>query len=334
MLMENCQVSRLIGELLREGKEREWLEFKMNLQDPKEIGKYISALSNSAALAGKSHGFAIWGIQDSTKQVAGTSFDPSTARIGNEELESWLSRMLRPRIGFHFESTEANGKRLVLLSVEKAYSHPVQFQNVEYIRLGTTTRPLNDYPAKARALWMVLNSHSFEENIAADSLSDEEALSLLDVQAYFDLLEHPVPGDRQGILEALLKDNLVHKTPLGSWGITNLGAILLAKDLSEFKSLKRKAPRIIFYKAADRTETSREIAWQAGYASGFESAIASLVDKLPSNEVIARALRKNVPMYPELAIRELVANALIHQDFTVPGTGPMIEVFDQKDRNH
>ncbi len=35
-------------------------------------------------------------------------------------------------------------------------------------------------------------------------------------------------------------------------------------------------------------------------------------------------------MYPELAVRELVANALIHQDFSLTGTGPMVEVFQDR----
>ena len=35
-------------------------------------------------------------------------------------------------------------------------------------------------------------------------------------------------------------------------------------------------------------------------------------------------------MYPELAIRELVANAIIHQDFSITGTGPMIEIFSDR----
>ncbi|MBN1928765.1 MAG: transcriptional regulator [Chlorobiaceae bacterium] len=48
---------------------------------------------------------------------------------------------------------------------------------------------------------------------------------------------------------------------------------------------------------------------------------------MPSNEVIGQALRKTLPMFPELAIRELVANALIHQDFHLTGTGPMVELF-------
>ena len=38
-------------------------------------------------------------------------------------------------------------------------------------------------------------------------------------------------------------------------------------------------------------------------------------------------MRKEVSMYPELSVRELVANAIIHQDLTLRGTGPMIEIF-------
>lgn len=51
---------------------------------------------------------------------------------------------------------------------------------------------------------------------------------------------------------------------------------------------------------------------------------------LPRNEVVGEALRKDVPMYPELAVRELVANALIHQDFFMKGTGPMVEIFSDR----
>ena len=45
---------------------------------------------------------------------------------------------------------------------------------------------------------------------------------------------------------------------------------------------------------------------------------------------IGQALREERPMYPEIAIRELVANALIHQDMTITGAGPMIELFDDR----
>ena len=67
-----------------------------------------------------------------------------------------------------------------------------------------------------------------------------------------------------------------------------------------------------------------------GYACGFEGLLAYISGVLPANEVFGAALRKSVPMYPELAVRELVANALIHQDFFVSGAGPMVEIFDDR----
>ena len=48
------------------------------------------------------------------------------------------------------------------------------------------------------------------------------------------------------------------------------------------------------------------------------------------NEEIGKAFRRDVRMYPEIAIRELVANALIHQDFKETGAGPIIEIFSDR----
>lgn len=42
--------------------ENEWLEFKVDRDDPHEIGEYISCLSNSAALSGQETAFMLWGI--------------------------------------------------------------------------------------------------------------------------------------------------------------------------------------------------------------------------------------------------------------------------------
>jgi predicted HTH transcriptional regulator len=116
----------------------------------------------------------------------------------------------------------------------------------------------------------------------------------------------------------------------GGWDITNLGAILFAKDLNQFKGLARKAMRVIVYEGKGRLKTIREQTGRTGYASGFEGLIDFVNALMPRNEVVGRALRKEVPMFPEPAIRELVANALIHQDFSVTGSGPVIEIFSDR----
>ena len=88
--------------------------------------------------------------------------------------------------------------------------------------------------------------------------------------------------------------------------------------------------RVIQYRGSSRIETLREQVGTRGYASGFEALIGFINGLLPSNEVIEQALRRTVPRFPELAVRELVANALIHQDFFVTGAGPMVEIFEDR----
>ena len=158
-------------------------------------------------------------------------------------------------------------------------------------------------------------------------MGSDDVLKLLDYPAYFELLKLPLPESRDGILAALQADELILPGKGGHWDITNLGAMLFAKKLADFRTLKRKALRVILYKGENRVETMREQEGGKGYASDFEGLISYIVGLLPENEVIGQALRRKVPMFPDLAIRELVANAIIHQDFHATGTGPMIEIF-------
>jgi len=55
-----------------------------------------------------------------------------------------------------------------------------------------------------------------------------------------------------------------------------------------------------------------------------------IMSLLPQSEVIEKALRKKRTVYPEIALREIVANALIHQDFSITGAGPLVEIFDDR----
>jgi predicted HTH transcriptional regulator len=158
----------------------------------------------------------------------------------------------------------------------------------------------------------------------------EEVLSLLDYPAYFDLTHQPLPENRTGIIEKLTSEKFIRIKDNGRYDITNLGAILFAKNLNAFERLARKAIRVVIYRGNNRVETIREQTGVKGYAVGFEGAIAFINTLLPQNEVIEQALRKEVRMFPEVAIRELVANAVIHQDFSLTGTGPMVEIFSDR----
>jgi len=320
----------LLKELCGLNRESEWVEFKSNNDNPEEIGQYISALANSAALLGKPHAYMIWGVDNSSHEIIGTTFLPHSKKIGNEELENWLLRLLKPRINFRFYTLCENGKNVILLEIGAACQHPVQFQNIEYIRIGSYKKKLKDFPEKERELWRAFDRIPFEREIAEENLEVDEVLKLLDYPAYFDLLNLPLPEGREGILKTLEEEKMITRGATGKWDITNLGAILFAKRLSDFRTLKRKAVRVILYEHDSKIRTIKEQEGSKGYASGFEGLIDFIKNLLPSNEVIGQALRKQVPMFPDIAIRELVANAIIHQDFHSSGTGPMIEIFPSR----
>ncbi len=320
----------LLTELRKLSNETEWVEFKYQNDTPNEIGEYLSALANSAALIGKVTAFMIWGVDDQTHDIIGTTFSPSTKKIGNEELENWLLRLLSPKINFHFHPIDIDDKKIIILEVGAAFRHPVRFKHNEYIRVGSYKKKLKEFPEKERELWRVFDKNPFEKEIAADNLPAEDVLKYIDYPAYFDLLKLPLPEFRDGILTALESDEMIEKSKNGKWNITNLGAILFAKQLSDFKNMKRMAVRVILYKGDSRVETLKEQEGTKGYASGFEGLIGFVSNLLPGNEIIGQAFRKEVPMFPELAIRELVANAIIHQDLHATGTAPMIEIFDRR----
>ncbi|MGD0962207.1 MAG: ATP-binding protein [Methylomonas sp.] len=324
------QLANLLRELCKLPKETEWVEFKHNNDDPQLIGEYISALANSAALLGKQAAYVVWGVADEDHYLLGTEFKPSMARHKQQELENWLLQKIVPKIHFQFLEFIVNDQSFVILEISPANQTPVQFDGVEYIRVGSYTKKLKDHSAKERELWRMFDRVPFERQIAASDQSSEQVLRLLDYPAYFDLVKLPLPDNRAGILSGLEADSLIFKSDSGQWHISNLGAVLFARKLESFPHLTRKAVRVVLYRGNSRVQTIREIPGTKGYATGFEGLIGYINNLLPENEVIGQALRKSVPMFPELAIRELVANALIHQDFALTGTGPMIEIFNDR----
>jgi ATP-dependent DNA helicase RecG len=327
------QLSALLVELLALPHETEWVEWKHDNDHPEMIAERLSALANSAALYGREFGYMVWGVEDGSRKVIGTAFRPRQAKKGNEELENWLMRTLHPQVNFQMHEWMHQGVPMVLFEIPRAAHAPVRFGNEEFIRVGSLTKRLREYQDKERELWAIFARRPFETGIAKASLAGTDVLRLLDYDRCLKLLQIPLPTDQQGILNKLADESLVVPQPGGRYNITNLGAILFATNLAEFDRLGRKALRIIKYKGDGRTDTERE--WrdapsQMGYAVSFEATVAFINSQLPQNEPVGQAFSTEVRVYPETAIRELVANCLIHQDFSVSGAGPMVEIFARR----
>lgn len=327
--MELENMDNVILDLIELEEECEWLEFKKNNSDPQEIGEYLSALSNSACYHKQPFGYLIYGLEDQTKKIIGTTFKPKNEKKGNQELENWLATQLNPRIDFNIYELDLQGKRLVVFRIEATKNTPVSFRGSPYIRIGSYKKSLDDHPEVERKIWKRDDYYVFEKEISLGRLTADQVLQLIDFANYFDLIQLPLPTTRDFIIERLVQDKVIARE-VSFFNITNLGALLFAKEIDQFEKLGRKAVRVIIYQGNNRIKAKREFIGKKGLAIEFEGLIRFLEEQLPSNEEIGKALRKKVSMYPILAIRELVANAIIHQDFSMKGVSPMIEIFDNR----
>lgn len=215
-----------------------------------------------------------------------------------------------------------------MYKIPAASSRPVTFLNTAYIRVGSLTKKLLGYPEKEAKLWRREPGNSLNKTVVKECKTAGDVVKYLSAETYFDKLHLPLPQTTDGIVERLLSEKLICKTELG-YGITELGAILLAKDLRDFDNLHRKAVRIIVYKGKNKIETIREQSFEQGYAVCFSQMVDWVNGQLPANEEIGQAERIEVRMYPPIAIREIMANMLIHQDFSVLGF-PMIEIYSDR----
>jgi predicted HTH transcriptional regulator len=317
----------LIQELINLPNETEWAEFKANYQDPQMIGEYISALSNSAALCGKSKGYLIWGINDDTRKIEGTGFNYRKSKKGNEELESWLSRLLVPQIDIKFSEAEVDVVTVLVLEIPCATTQPVRFAGVEYIRIGTSKKKLKDYPDKERQLWRTFDSTPFELRIVVRNISEDEIVMLLDYPKYYDLLELPIPKNRNKVFDDFKKEKFIVANDAGNWDITTMGALLMGKDIKKFEGMLKKTVRVIWYKGNDRINAIREKEFSGGYAFSHEDIVQYILTIIPQEEIMEGPIRKTSYAFPETVIRELLANSMIHQALEQKGTSIMVELF-------
>lgn len=320
----------VLKELLALRQETEWIEYKVNNSSPQEIGEYISALSNSACYHERDKAYLIFGVEDETYRVVGTTLKPRQEKIGSQELENWLATQLTPPVDFNIHEVEYEGQPVVVFAIDATRHTPVSFKGRPYIRIGSYKKSLDDHPERERKIWNQTNRYSFEKEIAFAGATSERVLELIDYAGYLDLTGQTHPGTTTGILDRLQQEKIIIRRDDGLFDVSNLGAILFARRTDDFEALARKAVRVVSYHGNNRIRTRKEQVGTKGYAVGFEGVVEYINGQLPTQEEIGPALRREKAVYPPLAIRELVANAIIHQDFGVGGSSPMVEIFDNR----
>jgi ATP-dependent DNA helicase RecG len=300
------------------------LDWKANLSDHKDrLAEHLMAFANYP-----NGGSLVFGVADSGQlvgvdQAAVAQMANTLANIGRDAIE--------PPLALDHAVVDFKGVPVLLVHVPEQGVKPVhrRGKTIEesWVRSGGSTRKASRQEVGA----LMLNSATphWEELRASTLLDLNDVLARLDVATIAKLLERPLPNEPAELGQWLLAEGLVVADGRGFY-ITNFGAIAAARKLDDFGSLERKRIRVIRYRGTNKVNTIDELPGNKGYAVGFEGLIGYLKRSLPHSEVIQQSLRTEVSVYPEIALRELIANALIHQDFTVTGAGPMVEIYDDR----
>lgn len=290
-----------------------------------KLTRHLSAFSNHPG-----GGFLVFGVEDESGSLLGVSTEQVSAIT--QKLSSLGRDSLLPVIKIDHSVELYKDIPLLFVYVPENMVKPVHISNgtIEdtYIRSGGTTRKAS----RQEVGGLMLNSRTpqFEELHCSPLLAGAEILEKLDHRAIYELLGKPVPADDQEVLRWLVSEKMIDEVDGSGFYVTNLGALAAARSLQDFEPLSRKAIRLIQYAGVNKERTKREYPGSRGYAIGFSGLIGFLTAMLPGSEIIKHALRAETSVYPEIALRELIANALIHQDFSIRGTGPMIEIFDDR----
>jgi len=297
--------------------EHQCLEFKeaKNQFDNKKLYRYCVAIANEGG------GHLLLGITDKApREVIGTQAfrDPID-----------MAAKLHDTIGFRVDIEVVNhpdGRVLVFHIPSRPRGTAYHYEGAYLMRSGNELVPMSE--DHLRRIFAE-GKPDFLQNIAVSSIEGADIVRLLDTQSYFDLLNLPYPENRSGVLDRFQREGFIIKDN-SLYDITNLGAILFAKSLDEVPVLSRKAVRVVVYEGINKLKTRLDQMGHKGYAVGFQGLVDFINSQVPTNEVIEKAIRTTVKMFPEIAIRELVANALIHQDLNEQGASVLVEIYSDR----
>lgn len=300
---------------LRESEGLEFKEAKKGLNNP-DLFKYCVAIANAGG------GHLLLGIADKPPRlVVGTR-----ACSSPEGMAEKIFHTVHFRVDIE-EVRHPDGRVVVFHVPSRPRGTAYQYKGSYWTRMGGSLTPMSEDQLRAifdegKPDWL--------EQPALEKITAAEVVELLDTQGFFELINLQYPDNRDGVLNRLTHEKLVEKTGDG-YTIPRMCAILLGKRLKKFPlELARKAPRVVVYSGASKIETKLDWPLDKGYAVGFQELVKFAMSQLPQNEVIENALRKEIKLVPAIAIRELIANALVHQDFTIPGMGVMIEIYTDR----
>ena len=304
----------LIKSLIALPHEYEWLDFKESWFSKDEIGEYISAISNGAALCGREFGYIVWGIHNSTHEIIGTTvnFDKD---VNHEPYKHYLARNLKPSVAFDVENVQIDGKRLVLLSVPAAKSVPTKFLSQAFIRIGSSKEKLSKFPEwEIRLLNILSNGIPTIVSMAAPDYAQKLTFEKL-------FMYYGAKG--VALRKETFKKSLRLLTADGRY---NIMALLLS-DANDIPI------RVSVFSGKSKADTLFSVKEYGNscilYAMDKILEYGDAINIIQADERGRISERKDVPLFDYEAFHEAILNAFIHNKW-LGMNAPMISVFTDR----
>lgn len=298
------------------------LDWKSGLSDKTErLAQHLSAFANL-----QGGGVLVFGVNND-----GTCFNLSKSEI--DEIVQKLGNIAQNNLVYPIQIEHAvmdyDGYALLFFHIPEQMDKPVYLRGKDifssYHRSAGQTVKMSK--GQVKALIATSEGLNFEKQIARKGLTIKEVLSLLNYEALFRILDKNIPSSTDSIISRLNEFKLCEQNG-ELWNITNLGAILFARKLEDFPNIQGKEVIVRKYIGLNNRQQEFEQHGKFGYAVGFEGLIDFIMKHTCGERIDVK--REAVPMYPRVAIREFVANALVHQDFAISGTPVTIEIFSNR----
>lgn len=319
-------------------REAATVEFKSNLAKPQEIGEYLSALGNAAVLERHDRAWLVWGVDNQTHAVQGTSFNPFTTKgEGNQSLIMWLTQSISPRPDFQFHELDHSGGHVVMLEIHPPRTAPLAFAGVRYIRVDSHKTKLAEHADKESRLWAMLGQKEdwTGELVPGATLNDLDADAIEVARKRFTeylLKAEPDAGRHAQIhTEAAGWDvpTLLNKARITKQGkVTRSALLLLGKDeAAHFLSPVDAKISWILRGADNRTESSRHFGIPLLLSTDkvYGSIRNVTIEHMPDGTLFPTA----IPRYDAWVMREGLHNCVAHQDYRLGGKINVVEYSDR-----
>lgn len=309
--MSNSADIGLVDKLRAVKTETEWLEFKRNQIDYQQLGEYISALSNEAALQNQPHAYLVFGVDDATHEVVGTTFDPYTEKgKGNQSLLIWLRTKLNPKI--HFDTKQITHPRglVVIFVIDPASDGPTTFAGTGYCRSGASKTELTINREKERRLWS-LNTDWSATICKAATFDDLDPKAVSQARKLF-ADKHSI--DRETLNSWDTKTFLNKARLLKQGEITNTALLLLGRPESA-SLLSPSVARISWFARDQLNNDIEHIHLDPPFLNVGDRLLQKIrnptIQAMPSGTLFP----KEIYQYDPWVLREALHNAIAHQDY-------------------